>query len=523
MLDSGRADSVFYNCRIYTMDDERQTARALAVEDGVIVGLGGVDQIKRVAPRGSERHDLRGRAVLPGFIDCHTHFIQMGLDSMSIDLSQTRSLEEALAAIRAYAQRVPEGEWVIATNWKESGWRGGRFITKKDLDECCPRHPTVAHRVCGHMSSVNTLAIRELGIGPKTPDVELDASGGLTGALTESAVSIARRATAPTRAKKMKALMSAVRKAHSLGVTSIHDNGHGDDIGVFREAEARGKLGVRVWFNTPAQNLEHLRALSLTTGLGSEWFRLGGVKVFCDGALGARSAAVSEDYADDPGNRGMFVYSGSEFEDIVSKANEGGLQLAIHAIGDRGIERAISALESALASAPRRDHRHRIEHLELPSRGHLTRMRKQRLVASMQPNFVGEWGGTNGMYISRLGPRRTERNNPFREVLDAGVRMVFGSDCMPMSPLYGVVSAVNAPYESQRISVWNAIKAYTKDASFPSFDEQVKGALAEGMMADFVVLSDDPFEGSDALSRAQVLRTVVGGRVVYERKKMKGG
>jgi predicted amidohydrolase YtcJ len=522
-LDSRRADSVFYNGDIYTMDGERPVVRALAVADGVIVGLGEVDEVKRAAPRGCDRFDLGGSAVLPGFIDCHTHFIQMGLDSMGVDLSQTRSLDEALAAIGASAQKTPEGEWIVATNWKESGWRDGRFITKKDLDGCCPKHPTVAHRVCGHMSSVNTLAIKELGIDPKTPEVEVDPSGELTGVLTESAVAIARKATAPTRPKKMKGLLSAVKKAHSLGVTSIHDNGQSDDFGVFREAEAADRLKVRVWFNTPAQNLDHLSALSMSTGIGSEWLRLGGLKVFCDGALGARSAAISEDYADDPGNRGVFVYGESEFEEVVSLANERGLQLAIHAIGDRGIDRTISALESALSRNPRRDHRHRIEHLELPGRGHLARMRRLKVIASMQPNFVGEWGGTNGMYVSRLGPERTARNNPFREVMSAKVRMVFGSDCMPMSPLYGVLSAVKAQHESQRISVWKAISAYTRDAAFASFDESIKGTLTKGRLADFVVLSGDPFEDPNALSGAKVLKTVVGGKVVYERRKSKGG
>ncbi|MBN1678145.1 MAG: amidohydrolase [Candidatus Thermoplasmatota archaeon] len=522
-MDSRCADAIFYNGDIYTMDRERPLVRALAVSDGRIVGLGGMDEIKRVAPRGCERHDLGGKVVLPGFIDCHTHFLQMGLDSMGVDLSQARSRDEALGAMRAASQKTPEGEWIVATSWKESGWEDARFITRKDLDECCPRHPSVAHRVCGHLSSVNTLAIKELGIDGRTPEVDVDSSGNLTGILRESAVVIARDATAPTRAKRMKGLALAVKKAHSLGVTSVQDNGQSEDFGIYREAEAAGRLKIRIWFNMPVKDLDHVSALSITPGIGSEWLRLGGLKMFCDGALGARSAAVSEAYADDPGNIGMFVYDEREFGDIVSRANERGLQLAIHAIGDKGIGRTIAALDMALHQYPRKDHRHRIEHLELPSRSHLSMMRKLRVIASMQPNFVGEWGGTNGMYLSRLGPERTARNNPFKEVLRARVRMVFGSDCMPMSPVYGITSAVNAPYASQKISVEEAVCAYTRDAAFASFEESLKGTISEGKLADFLVLSEDPFGNPVRLSHAKVLKTVVGGKMMYERNVVNGG
>ena len=522
-MDARCADAVFYNGNVITMDARHGTVRAIAVAEGRIVGVGEDKEMKDVAPRGSDSIDLGGRTVLPGFIDCHTHFIQMGVDSMNVDLSRTRSIEEALAAMKDAAKKTPEGAWVIGANWKESGWKDGRFITGKDLDGCCPDHPAVAHRVCGHMSSVNTMAINALGITPQTPDVGRDPSGKLTGILTESAVVIARTATAPDKAKKAKALALATKKAHSLGVTSIHDNGETADFRTYRDAEAAGKLGVRVWFNYPANALDMLNALSVSKGVGSDWLRIGGVKLFCDGALGARSAALSEPYADDAGNKGMFVHDSSEFEGIVRKANASGHQLAIHAIGDMGIEATISALETALAESPVKDHRHRIEHLELPSRAHLTRMRKSKIIASMQPNFIGEWGGTNGMYMDRLGAKRTSRNNPFGEALEARLKLVFGSDCMPFSPLYGIHSAVNAPHASQRIDVASSISAYTADAAFASFDERRKGSLSEGKLADFIVLSDNPFEASSMISSMSVLKTIVGGNIVYEKRRATGG
>ena len=522
-MDARCADAVFYNGRVITMDSGHGIVRAVAVAEGKIAGLGDDKEMRAVAPRGSDRIDLGGRTVLPGFIDCHTHFIQMGVDSMSVDLSRTRSIDEALAAMRDAAKKTPEGAWVIGANWKESGWKDGRFITGKDLDGCCPKHPAVAHRVCGHMSSVNSLAISTLGITPETPDVDRDSSGRVTGVLTESAVVIARNATAPDKAKKAKALAIATKRAYSLGVTSIHDNGLTADFGIYHDAEVAGKLGIRVWFNFPASELDKLNSLSLSKGVGSDWLRVGGVKLFCDGALGARSAALSEPYADDPGNKGIFVQEDSEFEGVVSKANAAGHQLAIHAIGDMGVEATISALEAALADSPMKDHRHRIEHLELPSRAHLMRMRKSKIIASMQPNFIGEWGGTDGMYLSRLGAKRTSWNNPFAEVLKAKLKLVFGSDCMPFSPLYGLHSAVNAPHASQKIDVASAVAAYTADAAFASFDEKRKGSLSEGKFADFIVLSDDPFEAPSMISSMSVLKTIVGGNIVYEKRRAIGG
>jgi len=255
----------------------------------------------------------------------------------------------------------------------------------------------------------------------------------------------------------------------------------------------------------------------LSSGLGSDWLRIGGLKIFCDGALGARTAALSEPFADDPGNKGMFVHERKSLDEMVSRANEHDVQLVIHAIGDVGIDTTISALESALASSPKRDHRHRIEHLELPTHQHIKQMSKLKIVASMQPNFVGEWGGINGMYADRLGKERAMTNNPFNEILKAGVRLAFGSDCMPFSPVYGIYSAVTAPFETQRISAEQSVAAYTRDAAFAGFDERIKGTLEEGKLADFIVMSSSPFGSPAELNSMRILKTIVGGDVVYER------
>lgn len=517
-----RADAVFYNGKVYTFDPDIGVARAVAVSGGEIIAVGSDSDIKGSAPRGCDKYDLGGKIVLPGFIDCHTHFVNMGVDMMNVDLMSTNSLDDAVARMRAGSRKVSEGEWVVGAGWAESRWDGGRFLTRDDLDSCCPDHPAVAYRMCMHMCSVNSKAIDLLKLDEKIPGVDVDAGGRLTGILKESAVEIARSATAPDRAKNSKALALATERAYSLGVTSVQDNLSIDHVAAYLTAERAGKLGVRVTFNVPACHLGSLRDLSLSTGLGSDMLRLGGLKIFCDGALGARTAALSEPYSDDPGNKGMFMQSKEKLDETTSEASEAGIQLVIHAIGDKGIDAAISSIEKALKTSPNRDHRHRIEHLELPSSEHLRRMRRLRIIASMQPNFVGEWGGTNGMYYDRLGEGRAVRNNPFREVLDSKVRLVFGSDCMPFSPLYGITSAVKAPHVAQRITTEEAVAAYTRDAAYASFEEDMKGTIANGKFADMVVLSSDPFSDPDSFKNVMVLKTVVGGDVVYERTKPGG-
>jgi predicted amidohydrolase YtcJ len=518
-MDARCADGVFFNGKILTFSSERKSARALAVADGRIVAVGSDTDIRRSAPRGCDKLDLGGKVVVPGFIDSHTHFLQMGVDALSVDLSATESMEQALGLLRAASQKTPKSEWIVATNWRESKWPGGTFITGADLDKCCPDHPVVAHRICGHLSAVNSKGMKKIGIDKATPGAEVSSSGKLTGIVKEAGVAVVRAATAPTSARKMKGLRLAIRRAHSLGVTSIQDNGNADDFEVLRRAENEGKLNVRVWFNTPSSELQSRLRLGISSGFGSEWLKLGGVKIFCDGALGARSAALSEPFSDDPGNRGMFVHPVEELNEMAEKANEAGMQLVIHAIGDEGIEVALSSIEGALDLNRRKDHRHRIEHLELPRPSHIERMRQRKILASMQPNFVGEWSGIDGMYVERLGPERAQRNNPFKEILKAKVKLVFGSDCMPFSPIYGIRSAVTATYPSQRLTPEEAFLSYTRDAAYASFEEDFKGTISAGKAADFVVLSADPFHDPSCLSSMTVLKTVVGGEVVFDRSK----
>lgn len=521
-MDARCADAVYYNGRVMTFAPGKKVVRAIAVADGRIIAVGSDAEVRKTTPRGAEKVDLGGKTVVPGFIDSHTHFLQMGVDALSVDLFDAKSMAEALSILNAAAGRTPDGEWVEGTNYRDNNWADGSFITRKDLDDSCPDHPAVAHRICGHLSSVNSKGIDAAAITSETPGVEVDPSGELTGIVTEAGVGVLRAATAPTEQKKTKGLRLATRKAHSLGVTSIQDNGASGDFRMYREAERKGRLNVRVWFNTPSADLGSLTSLGVTSGVGSESLKLGGVKIFCDGALGARTAAMSEPFADDSDCRGVLIHSRDEMKEMARKANDAGIQLAIHAIGDEGIEVALSSIEYALRQNRRKNHRHRIEHLELPTPGHIDRMRKHNVIASMQPNFVGEWSGIDGMYVERLGTERASRNNPFKEILDAKVKLAFGSDCMPFSPLYGIMSAVNATFQCQRLTVEEAFLSYTRDAAYASFEEDLKGTIAAGKVADFVALSDNPFRDKKVLSSVRVAKTVLGGEVVFDRSDHRG-
>ncbi|UCE81122.1 MAG: amidohydrolase [Methanobacteriota archaeon] len=520
-MDARCADGVYYNGRVVTFAPGRKVVHAIAVADGRIIAVGSDAEIRRSAPRGSEKTDLGGKTVVPGFIDSHTHFIQMGVDAMSVDLFDTKSMEEALGLLRTAANRRPDGEWVVGTNYRDNNWINGRFITREDLDAYCPDHPTVVHRICGHLSSVNSKGIDAASITSDTPGAETDSSGELTGIVTEAGVEVLRTMTAPNAREKTKGLRLATKKAHSLGVTSIHDNGASGDFSIYREAERMNRLKVRVWFNTPSANLNSMTSLGMTSGVGSEVLKFGGVKIFCDGALGARTAAVSEPFADDRTCRGVLIHSKEDMKEMTREANNAAIQLVIHAIGDVGIEVALASIEDALRQNRRKNHRHRIEHLELPSQSHIRRMRRHGVIASMQPNFIGEWSGIDSMYVERLGQKRASRNNPLREILDAKVKLAFGSDCMPLSPLYGIRSAVNATYPSQRISVEEAFLSYTRDAAYASFEEDMKGTIAVGKLADFVVLSNDPFKERNALGSIYVAKTVFGGEVVFDQANLR--
>lgn len=457
-----------------------------------------------------ETIDARGGAVVPGFVDAHVHLLHTGLveSGWRIDLVG-RSRADCLAVVREAARVRGAGEWVVATGWDESRWPDAHALTREELDRAAPRNPVLAVRVDGHVLVANSRGLHDEPAAAILAAWPTDVDGA-SGQVREQAATEALAAVGPDRAVIDEALRAAARLCHRMGVTAVHTMCDGLDPGALLDA-ARG-LGLRVVVNPPIEALAGLAAAGHRTGDGDDWARWGGLKAFADGSIGARNAAVSEPFRS--GGRGILLCDDTSMTDRIRAADAAGWQTVIHAIGDRAIEQVLSAHEAARTSHALR---HRIEHFEFPAEGHVARASKAGLCACMQPNFVGNWSGPGGLYDQELGPLRDSRSNPLRSVVDAGMPLAFGSDGMPISPLYGLACAVRPPHRGQRLSLEEALDAYTAGGAYLAHEETDAGGIRVGKRADLVVL-DAPMAGAESeIGRRAIERTFVGGECVYHR------
>jgi predicted amidohydrolase YtcJ len=447
----------------------------------------------------------------------------MGMRMIStVDLSKTESIVEAAELVEKKLGEVNKGEWILGRGWDDSKWQERRYIDKNDLDAFSPDNPVVLTRVCGHMKTLNSKALEIAGISGDTPDppggqVDKGPVGEPTGVLRDAGQLIDPYIPPETQEMALEGLGKACDYALSLGCTSVQDAGL-DDFGVraYQAAFEKGILKVRVNIMWKEGLSEPIEVLDLRSGFGNGRVRLGPAKLLMDGSLGARTAALYEPYEDDPSTKGLTMMSAEELNEKVKKIHIQGSQVAVHAIGDYGIDLVINAIEAALKASPRKDHRHRIEHCELLSSTQIERIRQLGIVASMQPNFAGEWSGPDGLYEARLGKRRLRQNNPYRLLLDEGITLAFGSDGMPFHPLYGIWSAINHPVKNSRITLEEAMRAYTLDSAYASFEEDVKGSIEPGKLADIAVLEKDLTEiPAEEIKDVRVHMTLMGGEVLY--------
>ncbi len=503
------ADLVFTNGALLLMSEGRGRAEALAVRDGRILALGSAQEILELTDEHTQVVDLKGRAILPGFIDAHMHLVSQGLQETGyvLDLSEARSRDGALERVREAVRARGSGAWVVGRGWDESRWPEGRAITRSDLDRIAPENPVALSRVDGHLLVINARALELIRV--EAPPEEFDPERGL---LRERTAWRFLAQVRPPEEEIERAILAAQRLAHSLGVTAVHDVVQAEHIRAYLRAKRDGKLTLRVRLNPVVELLDAFLEVGLATGFGDEGLKLGAIKIFTDGSIGARNAALLEPYADEPSTRGKLNYAQEELNQLARKAHEAGFQLMLHAIGDRAIEAALRALEQAGVGP---GDRARIEHFELPRPEHLERAARRGVIASMQPNFL-RWSGPKGLYEARLGPERDRRIDPHRWVLEHAVPLAFGSDGMPFGPLYGIHCAVHAPHEPQRLTVEEALRAYTLGAAYAGFDEDALGSLEPGKWADLVVLSEDPTAcPPERLRGIQVVKTYVAGRQVH--------
>ncbi len=490
---------VLDNVKCVDFNKRRITPCALHIENGVIKTK--ATQHTQL-PKGITKRNLQGRYVIPGFIDAHTHLIATGIEMQRLDLSHCRSLDECLQKIQA---RRKTHELVFASNWDEYSWRRDERerLDKHVLDRISKTVPIIMRRVCGHYAVVNSAALQYISDQWKIVDRK-------QGLLYEDVVSDLNDIFTPTDEMLHKALGLATRRALRLGITSVHEISNPRRFHMMQQMQS--KLKIRFAIYLPLKYHKHTIATGLSTGYGDDWLKFMGTKIYIDGAMGARTAALWQPF-EDTHRRGKILITMKRLASIVQSAEKHGLQLMIHSIGDRATSKALDVLRKHMT--PGNPLRHRLEHLEILTDTSITDIGRLKIIASMQPNFVERWQNSGGMYHRILGSRYTKMNC-FKSLLNERVRVLFGSDCMPLGPLYGIKGAVDHPSTWGRLDIADAFRLYTTAGAHGTFDEKKKGKLEPGYFADLVFLDQNPLKEKN-LTRFKIDSVMVAGDFVYQR------
>jgi len=506
------ADRIFTNAEVRTLAGDAYEDGAVAVRDGRIVRVGRTREVAFLDDVETETVDCCGGTLLPGFVDAHTHLDVLGRRQVEADLSGVDGPEAAVATLADHAADT-EG-WVLGFGYDESTWEEPRYLTREDLDRVSTDRPVAAVREDLHVVSVNGVVLDQLSF----PEADVrTADGEPTGVLVENATGAVIDAIEPGYDRTREYLDAAQRVAVSRGVTGVHDMVRNPHVPrLYRELDRAGDLDLRVRLNYWTDFLDGVERAGLVTSHGSERVRTGAIKTYTDGSIGGATAKLSDPYADAGDGAGTpatgtWVLDPDALDDLVDRVDGAGHQLAAHAIGDAAIEAVLDACADA------RGERHRIEHAEVLTDDLIERLGASDLVVSAQPNFH-RWAREGGLYDRRLGEERRRATNRFAPLLDAGATLAFGSDCMPLGPLYGIEQAVTAPTEAQRLSVDQALRAYTLWAAYAGFDEDSVGTIEPGKLADLVVLDDSPWAvDPETIGDLDVVATVVGGQVVFDK------
>jgi predicted amidohydrolase YtcJ len=536
-----QADLLLQNGRIYPVEPADLCAQAVAVKDGRIFAVGDDSELEPLVGSKTRVIHLEGRLVLPGFTDSHVHFVAYALRRHQIVLDGVDDWEEIRRRLRTGVERAAPGEWVLGWGWNQNLWGDGTFPSKADLDDIAPRNPVALNRTDFHSLWVNSLALEKTGITTETPDppggrIDRDpATGEPSGILREWGAMhlIEDVIPAPDDDAVDAALRDALAEAHQLGLTGVHDmRGETEKLNALRAFHRLyrcGELTLRVSCALPVDHLDKAIALGLGSGLGDAMLRIGGVKVFTDGSMGSGTAWMLEPYADAPHNYGMAVTSKGQLRDIARRAEQAGLSLIIHAIGDRAVREVLDVL------AEIRDEnegwrmenglRHRIEHVQIVHPDDIPRLAQLGVIASMQPvHVMDDWPVADRVW----GHERSRTAYALRSLLDAGTHLALGSDCpvAPLNPLLGIQAAVlrqnekgeprDGWYPEERLTVAEAVRGYTMGAAYAVGLEDVLGSIAPGKLADLVVLDQDIFEIEPVeIASVKPTMTIFDGRVVY--------
>jgi predicted amidohydrolase YtcJ len=533
---SGPADLLVTNARIYTVDDTRPVVSAMAVKDGKILFIGSEREAMALRGPNTRIVDAGGHTVIPGMVDAHAHLLGLGQALGQVDLVGARSYDEVVARVAAAARGLPAGKWLLGRGWDQNDWGDTRFPTHDALTRAVPNNPVYLTRVDGHAGLANATAMRLAGVTAATADpnggrIERTATREPTGVFVDNAQGLIERVIPPpTREDDRKALRTAIAESHKYGLVGIHDAGESRaTIDLMEEMAKAGDLPFRLYvmIGDDSAALAHYMAIGPRSGLYDNHLWVRAIKLYADGALGSRGAALLEPYSDDPNNRGLLVSAPAHIESVAERALASGFQVATHAIGDRGNRVVLDAYEAALKAHPTANHRFRVEHAQILNHDDIPRFAELGVIPSMQAVHQ-----TSDMYWagSRLGLGRLLGAYAWRSLLQTGVVVPNGSDfpvegVNPLRSFHSAVSRQDADnwptggwMPEQRMTREEALKSMTIWPAFAGFQEQIMGSLTPGKLADFVILDRDIMTVADRdILGTAVLATYIGGKAVYER------
>lgn len=537
-------DLIFYNGKVATMDDQDTICQAVAIEGNKIKAIGSDDEILSMKEEDIDLVDLEGRLMVPGFNDSHMHLLSYGYSLTMADLNGSRSVEDVIKRTRDFMESNPveEGKWIRGRGWNHDYFEGEkRFPTRYDLDQVSTDHPVCATRTCGHVLTVNSKALEIMGIDRNTPQIpggqfDLDENGEPIGIFREDAMRVVYDSIPSPGLEEIKAMMKrASGDLNRMGITSVGTDDFealpGSDyenvIKAYRDLVQEGENTVRIYEQCLLPKMERLQEFlgkGYRTGVGDENFKIGPLKLLIDGSLGARTAAMVEDYSDESGNRGIETATQEYLNGLVRTAHNEDCQVAIHGIGDRGMYMAFEAIERALEENPRKDHRHGIVHAQITDMPLLEKFRDLNALAYIQPIFIDyDWK----IVRDRVGEEREATSYNWKRMLEMGIHIPCGSDAPveTFDVMKGIYEAVTRKdlqgnpeggwLPDQALTVKEALYGFTREGAYASFEEKEKGMIAEGYLADLVVLSEDIFSiDSDRIKDVKVQMTVFGGRIL---------
>ena len=532
------ADLIVTNARIYTVDESHPSAQALAVKDGRILFAGSEREALALRGPGTKMVDAGGHTIIPGMVDAHAHLFELGQTLREVNLVGTKSYDEVVARVAAAAKGQPAGKWILGHGWDQNDWGDTRFPTEEALSRAVPNNPVYLTRVDGHAGLANAAAMRAAGVTTASKDpsggrIERTASGEPTGVFVDNAKGLVERVIpAPSREDTRSALRAAIAESQRFGLVGVHDPGESRaTIDLMEDMAKGGEIPFRLYvmISDDSAALAHYMAIGPRSGLYDNHLWVRAIKLYADGALGSRGAALLEPYSDDPKNNGLLVSAPAHIEAVAERALVSGFQVATHAIGDRGNRIVLDAYEAALKAHPTADHRFRIEHAQILNHDDIPRFAELGVIPSMQAVHQ-----TSDMYWagSRLGSGRLLGAYAWRSLLNTGVVVPNGSDfpVEAVNPLLSFHSAVsrqdadNWPVggwmPEQRMTRDEALKSMTIWPAYAAFQEHLMGSITPGKLADFVILDRDIMTVPDQdILGTSVLATYIGGKAVYERSR----